>query len=175
MRNVCILSCELVFSVELLVRRPRFPSRRHHTTLHLWCSGKQRQFFLITHLYAPDIICTHWWREWNWSFIGNLTFIYWILLSVRMVHAGCKNLTSRIVPVYVLRISTFVLTVSVPPYSSVPPDGPPSYSSLQIPGDSELDVEHDLPPLEAIIPKEHLRKLDKKEKKRQEVINGNDG
>lgn len=66
---------------------------------------------------------------------------------------------------------TFVLA-SVLPYSSVPLDGLPSYSTISCSGDPELDVEQDLPPLEAIIPKEHLRRLDKKEKKRQDVING---
>ena len=59
---------------------------------------------------------------------------------------------------------------SVPSYSS---DGPPTYSSLNITApDSDLEVEQDLPPLELVIPKEHLKRLEKKEKKRQEVING---
>lgn len=52
-------------------------------------------------------------------------------------------------------------------------DGPPTYSTLNTTApDSDLDVEQDLPPLEIVIPKEHLKKLEKKEKKRQEVING---
>ena len=38
--------------------------------------------------------------------------------------------------------------------------------------DPDMDVEPELPSLEAIIPKEELRKLKQKEKKRQEVING---
>jgi len=38
--------------------------------------------------------------------------------------------------------------------------------------DPDLDTEVELPPLEAVIPKELLRKLKPKEKKRQEVING---
>jgi len=38
--------------------------------------------------------------------------------------------------------------------------------------DSDLETEADLPSLEAMIPKELLRKLKPKEKKRQEVING---
>jgi len=38
--------------------------------------------------------------------------------------------------------------------------------------DADMDVEPELPSLESIIPKEDLRKLKQKEKKRQEVING---
>ena len=38
--------------------------------------------------------------------------------------------------------------------------------------DPDFDTEADLPPLESVIPKELLRKLKPKEKKRQEVING---
>lgn len=38
--------------------------------------------------------------------------------------------------------------------------------------DSDLDTEADLPPLEAVIPRDMLRKLKPKEKKRQDVING---
>ena len=38
--------------------------------------------------------------------------------------------------------------------------------------DSDVEVEPELPPLEASIPKEILKKLRKSEKKRQDVING---
>ena len=38
--------------------------------------------------------------------------------------------------------------------------------------DSDFEVESELPPLDAFIPKDVLRKLKPKEKKRQEVING---
>jgi hypothetical protein len=38
--------------------------------------------------------------------------------------------------------------------------------------DKDLDTELDMPPLENVIPKETLKKLKPKEKKRQEVING---
>ena len=38
--------------------------------------------------------------------------------------------------------------------------------------DSDVEVEPELPPLEASIPKEALKKLRKSEKKRQDVING---
>ena len=38
--------------------------------------------------------------------------------------------------------------------------------------DSDVEVEPELPPLEASIPKETLKKLRKSEKKRQDVING---
>lgn len=38
--------------------------------------------------------------------------------------------------------------------------------------DSDLDTETDMPPLEAVIPKDQLKKLKGKDKKRQEVING---
>jgi len=38
--------------------------------------------------------------------------------------------------------------------------------------DSDFETEADLPPLEAVISKELLKKLKPKEKKRQDVING---
>jgi len=38
--------------------------------------------------------------------------------------------------------------------------------------DSDLEVEPELPALDAVIPKDLLKKLKPKEKKRQEVING---
>lgn len=38
--------------------------------------------------------------------------------------------------------------------------------------DPDLDVESELPPLKQLLPEEVLRKLKPKEKKRQEVING---
>jgi len=43
---------------------------------------------------------------------------------------------------------------------------------LRVLDDPDLDTKTELPPLEAVIPKECLRKLKPKEKKRQEVING---
>lgn len=46
----------------------------------------------------------------------------------------------------------------------------PSSELLQ--SDSDFEVEPELLPLEAFIPKEVLKKLKNKEKKRQEVING---
>ena len=38
--------------------------------------------------------------------------------------------------------------------------------------DSDYDVENELPSLDASIPKDQLKKLKPKEKKRQDVING---
>lgn len=38
--------------------------------------------------------------------------------------------------------------------------------------DSDFETEADLPSLDSVIPKEHLKKMKPKEKKRQEVING---
>jgi len=52
---------------------------------------------------------------------------------------------------------------------------PSSRSSLRLlQYDSDLDTESDLPPLDDVIPKEMLKKLKPKEKKRQDIINGND-
>lgn len=53
--------------------------------------------------------------------------------------------------------------------SVVPPAGAPQKSQNS---DSDFDVETELPLLESVIPKELFRKLKPKEKKRQEVING---
>jgi hypothetical protein len=47
------------------------------------------------------------------------------------------------------------------------------FSQPRLLNDAEFDTEAELPNLEAVIPKELLRKLKPKEKKRQEVINGN--
>lgn len=41
-----------------------------------------------------------------------------------------------------------------------------------VPHDPDFDTEVELPPLDTVIPKDMLRKLKPKEKKRQEVING---
>ena len=56
---------------------------------------------------------------------------------------------------------------------------PPSTSSIpnksvqqRVLDDPDFDTEVELPPLEAVIPKELLRKLKPKEKERQKVING---
>jgi hypothetical protein len=38
--------------------------------------------------------------------------------------------------------------------------------------DSDLDTEPDMPSLDTVIPKDQLKKLKAKDKKRQEVING---
>jgi len=54
-----------------------------------------------------------------------------------------------------------------------PPTATPDKSvHLRVIDDPDFDTEVELPPLEAVIPKELLRKLKPKEKKRQEVING---
>ena len=54
-----------------------------------------------------------------------------------------------------------------------PPTPTPDKSvHLRVIDDPDFDTEVELPPLEAVIPKELLRKLKPKEKKRQEVING---
>jgi hypothetical protein len=58
------------------------------------------------------------------------------------------------------------------------PVGPQSaaaakFSQPRLLNDPEFETELELPNLETVIPKEQLRKLKPKEKKRQEVINGN--
>lgn len=56
------------------------------------------------------------------------------------------------------------LSVAMPPAAGAPQKSQNS--------DSDFDVETELPLLESVIPKELFRKLKPKEKKRQEVING---
>ena len=46
-------------------------------------------------------------------------------------------------------------------------------TSLQLPvNDPDFDIEAELPPLDQAIPKDRFKKLKPKDKKRQEVING---
>lgn len=51
-------------------------------------------------------------------------------------------------------------------------DFPMKPASIDEEGDSDLEVEESMPPLDNVIRKELLRKMKPKEKKLQEVING---